>query len=102
MKINIQLFGGRGAISGGNYSGTSKPPNKHKPNSTYTQKKDGKIFQKRWYDDKGKPKKDKDYTDHGNSKKHPVTPHYHDYDSEGKHGKGYWVDDYGEKHYFKD
>ena len=42
---------------------------------------------------------DKDYTDHGNNKKHPVTPHYHDYNN-GQHSKGYWYDKNGQKHYF--
>lgn len=100
MKINIQLLGGRGASSGGNYSGSSKPPKENKPNSTYTQKRDGKNFQKRWYDDEGNPKKDKDYTDHGNSKKHPVSPHYHDWE-DGERGDGYYWDGDGNKHYFE-
>lgn len=100
IKIKVQLFGGRGVGSGGNFRGTTKPPNTHKPNAIYTQYKNGKKYQKRWYDDKGKPKKDKDYTDHGNSKKHPVTPHYHDW-TNGEHGDGYYIDKNGEKHYFK-
>lgn len=82
--------------------GTVKPPNSNKSNSTYTYYKDGKPFQKRWYDKNGKMFKDKDYTDHGNSKKHPVTPHYHDYDSQGNHSKGYWLDKFGNKHFFED
>lgn len=100
MKIRIQLFGGRGSSSGGNFRGSSKTPNINIPNSTYSWYKNGKIYQKRWYDRFGKPKKDKDYTDHGNNKRHPVTPHYHDYEN-GQHGRGYWYDKNGEKHYFE-
>ncbi len=99
MKINIQIFGGRGTSSGGHYSGTTKPSMGYKPNSTYTQKKGGKNYQKRWYDSNGKPKKDKDFTNHGNSKKHPVTPHFHDWEN-GKRSNGYYRDSNGNKHYF--
>ena len=99
MIIHIQLFGGGGGTSGGSFRGTTKTPDEYKPNSTYTQYKNGKKYQKRWYDNKGKPKRDKDYTDHGNPKKHPVTPHYHDWEG-GKHGDGYYIDENGNKHYF--
>lgn len=99
MEINLQLFGGRGAMSGGNFRGSSKPPSTNPANSTYTWYKNGKPYQKRWYDQFGNPKMDKDYTDHGNNKKHPVTPHYHDYNN-GQHSKGYWYDKKGQKHYF--
>ena len=100
MVFSLQLFGGRGASSGGNFKGQSKSPRKNVPNSTYTWYRYGKQFQKRWYDSQGKPKLDKDFTDHGNSKRHPVTPHYHDWEN-GNRGKGYWKDSNGEKHYFK-
>lgn len=99
MVIRIQLFGGRRACSGGNYFGTSKPPAKYHPNSSYTWNKNGKPYQKRWYDSNGTPKLDKDFTNHGNPKKHPVTPHYHDWNN-GERGKGYWKDSNGTKHYF--
>lgn len=99
--INIQLFGGGGGSSGGSYKGITKPPWDFKKNASYTWYRNGKKFQTRWYDRSGKPKKDKDYTDHGNSKKHPITPHYHDF-IDSKHGKGYWIDKKGEKHYFED
>ncbi len=99
MEFNLQLFGGRGTNSGGNFRGQAKTPGQGVPNSTYTWYKNGKPFQKRWYDSNGKPKLDKDFTNHGNRKKHPVTPHYHDYDN-GTHGKGYWYDKNGKKHYF--
>lgn len=100
MEINIQLFGGRGASSGGNYRGTTKPPRTHNSNAVYYYYKNGKLYQKRWYDDKGKPSKDKDYTDHGNSRKHPINPHFHDWE-DGKRGDGYYWDKDGNKHYFE-
>ncbi|PEM49507.1 DNRLRE domain-containing protein [Bacillus wiedmannii] len=39
--------------------------------------KRGKLYQKRYYDHKGKAWKDIDYTDHDNPKAHPVVPHKH-------------------------
>jgi len=74
MEINIQLFGGRGTSSGGNFRGSTKPPRTNPANSTYTWYRNGKPYQKRWYVKFGNPKMDKDYTDHGNNKKHPETP----------------------------
>lgn len=99
MKINLQLFGGRGISSGGNFRGNSKTPFNGAPNSTYTWYKNGNPYQKRWYDKNGKPKLDKDFTDHGNGKAHPKSPHFHDWE-DGQRGRGYWKDSSGRKHYF--
>ena len=55
MEFNLQLFGGRGTNSGGNFRGQAKTPGQGVPNSTYTWYKNGKPFQKRWYDSNGKP-----------------------------------------------
>lgn len=99
MGIKLQLFGGRGSSSGGNFRGTTKTPSTSTPNSTYTWYRNGKPYQKRWYGKGGKPKLDKDYTDHRNSKRHPVNPHFHDWNKGGR-GKGYWKDTSGKKHYF--
>ena len=41
MIIHIQLFGGGGGTSGGNFRGTTKAPNEYKPNSIYTHYKNG-------------------------------------------------------------
>lgn len=88
MKFDFQLFGGGGAGSGGSYRGSSRPPSSHKPNSKYTQYKNGKKIQERWYDKFGKPKRDRDHTNHGNPKLHPKVPHYHDW-KDGHRGKWY-------------
>lgn len=37
----------------------------------------GKKIRDRYYDKKGRAKKDIDYTDHGNPKDHPKVPHEH-------------------------
>lgn len=58
--------------------------NKHKkvpdtgiPNSVTIIKKNGITETERYYDDNGNPELDIDYTNHGNSKTHPVVPHEH-------------------------
>ncbi len=54
-------------------------PKEGAPNSVAEKRgKDGKVIQKRWYDNNGKPQKDIDYTDHGTPNKHP-NPHQHDW-----------------------
>ena len=40
----------------------------------------GKKIRDRYYDKKGRAKKDIDYTDHGNPKDHPKVPHEHFWD----------------------
>lgn len=39
--------------------------------------KNGNIEMERYYDRKGNPLVDIDYTDHGNPKRHPKVPHIH-------------------------
>ena len=88
MKFKLQLFGGGGGSSGGSFRGSTKPHYKGRPNSKYTQYKNGKKYQERWYDDNGNPKKDRDYTDHGNPKIHPKVPHDHNWEN-GHRGNWY-------------
>lgn len=52
-------------------------PFEGEPNSVFDKIKDGKVIQRRYYGKTGKPRLDIDLTDHGNSKEHPVVPHYH-------------------------
>lgn len=63
MKINIQLFGGRGTSSGGNTNITAhKLPEKWKPNSTVTRYDKRKTKrEKRYYDSNGEKWKDTHY-----------------------------------------
>lgn len=49
------------------------------PNSVFDNYKDGIIQRRRFYGSDGKPRLDIDMTDHGNSKEHPVVPHYHNW-----------------------
>ena len=54
-----------------------KMPDTSEPNSV-AQKKDGdKLLTERYYNEKGEPYLDIDYTDHGNPKTHPIVPHKH-------------------------
>lgn len=88
MKLKLQLFGGRGLGSGGVFKGTTKPDTTGVPNSKYKYYKNGKKIQERWFDKDGKVIKDRDYTNHGNSKLHPKVPHDHDWIN-GKRGEWY-------------
>lgn len=56
----------------------NKIPIKSDPNSVTIAIKDGKISQERYFDGKGLPYLDIDYTNHGNSKHHPNVPHEHE------------------------
>ena len=40
----------------------------------------GKLEKERYYDNNGRAELDIDYTDHGNSAKHPKVPHEHTWD----------------------
>ncbi len=54
------------------------------PNSTATKYgNDGEVVQKRTYGSDGKAREDEDFTDHGNSKKHPKVPHKHKWGWDG-------------------
>lgn len=54
-----------------------KIPYTGEPNSVLIVKKNGVVNQERYYDEKGLPYLDIDYTDHGNPKMHPFVPHEH-------------------------
>lgn len=41
--------------------------------------KDGVLQRRRYYGNDGRPRLDIDMTDHGNSKEHPIVPHYHNW-----------------------
>ena len=49
------------------------------PNSVFDNFKDGALQRRRYYGNDGKPRLDIDMTDHGNSKEHPIVPHYHNW-----------------------
>ena len=52
-------------------------PNSSCANSVIRNYKDGKLSTERYYGENGQPYLDIDYTNHGNSKTHPVVPHEH-------------------------
>ena len=47
------------------------------PNSVHISTYKGKLHSERYFDGKGSPYLDIDYTNHGNPKMHPVVPHEH-------------------------
>ena len=47
------------------------------PNSVHISMNQGKLHSERYFDAKGSPYLDIDYTNHGNPKIHPVVPHEH-------------------------
>ncbi|WMJ79547.1 minor capsid protein [Clostridium sp. MB40-C1] len=50
------------------------------PNSVFDNYKDGVLDSRRYYGRTGKPRLDIHFTNHGNSKLHPIVPHSHDWD----------------------
>lgn len=54
-----------------------KVPTKGKPNSVTKVIRNGKVDQERYYDENGDVYLDIDYSDHGNSERHPIVPHQH-------------------------
>ena len=62
------------------------------PNSVSIVKSGNKVLKERYYDSNGDVYLDIDYTNHGNSKTHPIVPHQHKWtkDDNGnlKHCKG--------------
>lgn len=54
-------------------------PYQSTPNSVFDNYKNGIIQRRRFYGSDGKPRLDIDMTNHGNSKEHPVVPHYHNW-----------------------
>ena len=73
---------GGGSASGQNSGNPEhiRLPTKAKPNSVMTLYRNGKKIRDRYYDKKGRAKKDIGYTDHGNPKDHPKVPHEHFWD----------------------
>ncbi|WP_243108659.1 minor capsid protein [Clostridium rectalis] len=49
------------------------------PNSVFDNYKDGVLDSRRYYGRTGKPRLDIHFTNHGNSKLHPIVPHSHDW-----------------------
>lgn len=47
------------------------------PNTVHICKRNGILRNERYFDENGNPYLDIDYTDHGNSKMHPIVPHEH-------------------------
>ena len=47
------------------------------PNSVSRNYREGKLATERYFNQKGEPYLDIDYTDHGNKKMHPYVPHEH-------------------------
>lgn len=58
-----------------------KPPVEAEPNSVKDFFIDERLEQRRYYGKTGKPRKDIDYSHHGNEKLHPDVPHVHDWTS---------------------
>ena len=56
--------------------GAHRRPDKGNPNSVYSNYQDGILRWERYYNEKGEPYLDVDYTDHGRPEIHSV-PHYH-------------------------
>lgn len=54
-------------------------PYKGTPNSVFDNFKDGALQRRRYYGNDGRTRLDIDMTDHGNSKEHPIVPHYHNW-----------------------
>ncbi len=52
-------------------------PRKSDPNSVTKKVVDGQVKTERYFDKNGESYLDIDYTDHGNSKRHPNVPHEH-------------------------
>ena len=76
------------------YSSLEYLPNKWKPNSVVERvKENGKIIQRRWYGEDGRPAFDVDLTNHGCPKSHPFShngahKHIYTYDGEMKRHPG--------------
>lgn len=52
-------------------------PTTSTPNSVSRNYREGKLATERYFNQKGEPYLDIDYTDHGNKKMHPFVPHEH-------------------------
>jgi len=58
----------------------NKLPTVGRPNSSMDRVENGKVVQRRYFDENGRASRDIDYTDHGNPKQHPEVPHAHYWD----------------------
>jgi len=59
----------------------NKLPLNSNPNSSIDRvDENGNVIQRRFYDELGRAIRDVDFTDHGNSKLHPIVPHEHIWD----------------------
>ena len=52
-------------------------PKTYKPNSVFRNSGKNGLISERYYNSRGEPYLDIDYTNHGNTKTHPVVPHQH-------------------------
>lgn len=52
-------------------------PKTYKPYSVFRKSGNNGLISERYYNGKGEPYLDIDYTDHGNAKHHPIVPHEH-------------------------
>ena len=52
-------------------------PKTYKPNSVFRKTGKNGLVSERYYNNKGEPYLDIDYTDHGNAEQHPIVPHQH-------------------------
>lgn len=55
----------------------SSIPKEHTPYTRVDLYKNGVLHQSRWFDKNGLPIRNRDYTEHGNSTRHPIVPHDH-------------------------
>lgn len=83
LIATLAVAGGYGAWYLGKKISNSLPYKGPKKGSLVL-RENGKIKQRRYYDNKGKPKKDMDYNDHGNPKMHPWGPHRHKFRWDGR------------------
>ena len=56
---------------------THNVPVTYKPYSVYRKNSQIGLISERYYNGKGEPYLDIDYTNHGNAKHHPIVPHEH-------------------------
>lgn len=84
MKSNCGFFNNAGSSSVGQVDvvnvingKNAKVPDRSNPNSVTKKFINNKLATERYYDEKGNPYLDIDYTDHGNPKTHPHVPHEH-------------------------
>lgn len=78
MSYNSANSSEVGVVSSGKIVGMGeKIPITSTPNSVVQKRNGDKVITERYYNEKGEPYLDIDYTDHGNPKRHPIVPHKH-------------------------